>query len=158
MSKEKDNKISRRLFFLGILATAGASVLGLGAAAMRFFIGDSLKARKQSWIKLDEINNLTANKIHKTVVNIRSRDAWRRVEDSKTVYAFSEDGQNYTALDATCTHLGCLVRWKEDDQHFSCPCHKGIFSKEGLVVSGSPTKPLKQLEIKVEDDSLFVLI
>ena len=80
------------------------------------------------------------------------------MENRKTVYAFSENGQNYTVLDATCTHLGCLVRWKEDNQHFSCPCHKGIFSKEGLVVSGAPTKPLNQLEIKVENDSLFVLV
>ena len=150
--------MSRRLFFVGILATAGASIVGLGAAAMRFFIGDSLKTKKQSWIKLDEVSNLTTNKVHKVVVSVRSKDAWRRVENDKTVYVFSEDGQNYRVLDATCTHLGCLVRWKEDDQHFSCPCHKGIFSKEGIVLSGSPTKPLQQLEIKVESDALFALV
>ncbi len=158
MIKEKDNKISRRLFFVGILVTAGASIIGLGASAVRFFIGDSFKAKKQNWVKLDEVSNLTTNKVHKVVINVRSKDAWRRVENSKTVYVFSEDGQNYRVLDATCTHLGCLVRWKEDNQHFSCPCHKGIFSKEGLVVSGSPTKPLQLLEIKVENDALFALV
>ncbi len=158
MIEEKENKVSRRLFSIGILATVGASVIGLGTAAVRFFIGDSFKAKKQNWIKLNEVSSLTANEVHKVVIHFRGKDAWRRVENSKTVYVFSEDGQNYTVLDATCTHLGCLVRWKEDDQHFSCPCHKGIFSKEGLVISGAPTKPLQQLEIKIENDSLFVLI
>ena len=158
MIKEKDNKISRRLFSIGILATAGASIIGFGTAAVRFFIGDSFKAKKQNWIKLNEVSNLTTNEVHKVVIDFRGKDAWRRVEESKTVYVLSKDGQNYTVLDATCTHLGCLVRWKEDNQHFSCPCHKGIFSKEGLVISGAPTRPLQQLEIKIENDSLFVLI
>ena len=60
MTKEKDNKLSRRLFLVGILATAGASVIGLGASALRFFIGDSFKAKKQNWVKLDKISNLTS--------------------------------------------------------------------------------------------------
>jgi Rieske Fe-S protein len=27
------------------------------------------------------------------------------------------------ALKAECTHLGCLVNWREDESKYACPCH-----------------------------------
>jgi Rieske Fe-S protein len=52
--------------------------------------------------------------------------------------------------------LGCRVRWVADKDGFYCPCHNGVFAKDGSVVSGPPPRPLDRFESKVEDGVLFV--
>jgi cytochrome b6-f complex iron-sulfur subunit len=65
------------------------------------------------------------------------------------------------ALSAVCTHLGCVLRWKEDAQLFNCPCHNADFNSEGVI---QPTPdypwtppPLPVLQVKVEDGQVWVL-
>ena len=56
------------------------------------------------------------------------------------------------------THLGCRVRWINDQKQYFCPCHNAAFDKIGLVVSGPPPKPLDRYETKVEDNQLYILL
>ena len=56
-----------------------------------------------------------------------------------------------------CTHLGCRVRWVEDDEQFFCPCHAAVFNKNGTVATGPPPRALDQFELSVEEDQLFVV-
>lgn len=53
------------------------------------------------------------------------------------------------AFSAVCTHLGCIVNWKKDENIFLCPCHAGKFDSNGNVISGPPPKPLPQYAVKV---------
>ncbi len=55
-----------------------------------------------------------------------------------------------------CTHFGCIVSWREEEQDFYCPCHAGIFAPDGSVVAGPPPKPLVELKVTEEGDELFV--
>ena len=59
-------------------------------------------------------------------------------------------------LSNICTHLGCRVRWATDEQQYLCPCHIGIFAKDGTVVSGPPPRPLDSYDLRVEDGQIQV--
>ena len=96
------------------------------------------------------VADLEPGKVHRITYAVKSKDAWRNVEREGVIYALTEDGTSFTIFDATCTHLGCSVRWKEEDNHFACPCHAGIFSREGEVLDGPPPRPLVKLETKLE--------
>jgi Rieske Fe-S protein len=48
------------------------------------------------------------------------------------------------------------VRWIAEDERFYCPCHNGVFAKDGSVVSGPPPRPLDRFENKVEDGILYI--
>ena len=154
-----EQALNRRQFLkLGVFATSGIVTVTIGGAAARFMVGSSLETTEGQWVSLAPISELPTGNVHKLKYSVRTIDAWREDEREGALYAFSDDGEQFTALDATCTHLGCLVRWKEKDGRFSCPCHEGIFTKEGEVVSGAPTKPLRRFTTKIENGNLMALI
>lgn len=65
-------------------------------------------------------------------------------------------GGDLVALSAVCTHLGCIVQWRKEKQDFLCPCHGGLFSPEGVVLSGPPPKPLARIPFRVADGKITV--
>jgi nitrite reductase/ring-hydroxylating ferredoxin subunit len=71
-------------------------------------------------------------------------------------------GDTVIALDATCTHAGCMVRPAARDDAgggagaFTCPCHGGAFSIDGEPVKKPVTRPLARLETRVEDGQVKV--
>ncbi|CAN5804936.1 Rieske (2Fe-2S) protein [soil metagenome] len=56
-----------------------------------------------------------------------------------------------------CTHLGCVVFWSGEDQHFECPCHEGFFNLEGRPIAGPPERPLAQIEVELRDGVVWAL-
>lgn len=54
----------------------------------------------------------------------------------------------FKAFSASCTHLGCLVKWDRENQELICPCHAAVFDADGRVVSGPPPSPLPAYKVK----------
>ena len=70
--------------------------------------------------------------------------------------ALVDSGGEVRAFSAICTHLGCVVHWEKEMDHFYCPCHKGMFDKEGRVVGGPPPRPLQRYPVETKDGQVFV--
>lgn len=64
--------------------------------------------------------------------------------------------QEVVALSAVCTHLGCVVKWKEDKKELFCPCHGGRFDIRGLVLGGPPPRPLPKYPVHTEDEYIVI--
>lgn len=62
-------------------------------------------------------------------------------------------GNGCAIYSRVCTHKGCLLSIKEN--HLQCPCHEGIFSHDGRVVSGKPTTDLPRYAIIKRNGILF---
>ncbi len=60
------------------------------------------------------------------------------------------------AFEAVCTHQGCEVDWRADEQHIFCPCHGSTFNPDGTVLHGPAARPLKRYETKVEGNTVLV--
>jgi cytochrome b6-f complex iron-sulfur subunit len=57
-----------------------------------------------------------------------------------------------TALDSTCTHLGCRVSWNSESQQLKCPCHGGTYDARRPGDVGPPPAPLARFATRVEQD------
>jgi nitrite reductase/ring-hydroxylating ferredoxin subunit len=68
------------------------------------------------------------------------------------------EGETLRALSTVCPHLGCRVRWEPAGQRFFCPCHNGVFDREGKVVSGPPPRSLDRYEVEVTDGSVYLRV
>lgn len=155
----KENKINRR-DFLGVAtwAIGGLISAGMGIPAIAYIIGPALPDDKtQDWIRLGSTSKVELGTPSLFKARIERRAGWIVEEEKLSIYVLTGNGRDFIAMSNVCTHLGCRVRWISAREQFYCPCHDGIFDKEGNVVSGPPPRPLDRYEVKVENDQLFIL-
>lgn len=62
----------------------------------------------------------------------------------------------YRAMSATCTHLGCTVQYRPDLREIWCACHNGMYDLNGRNVSGPPPRPLEVFDVQVRGDEIYV--
>jgi cytochrome b6-f complex iron-sulfur subunit len=60
--------------------------------------------------------------------------------------------QGFYALNAVCTHLGCLTVWKPEAGVIACPCHGSTFQRDGSVIAGPAPRALPWLKMWMSDD------
>lgn len=156
MSDKK--KINRRQFMSWVTGAIGAIIgLGLGIPAIAYIVGPSLKKEEtQDWIGLGSTEKVDLGIPTLFKAKIQRQAGWIVNEEEISVFVFTENGREFVAMSNICTHLGCRVRWIDDREEFFCPCHNGVFNKDGRVVSGPVPRPLDQFETKVENGQLFV--
>jgi Rieske Fe-S protein len=63
----------------------------------------------------------------------------------------------YKAFSATCTHLNCIVQYREDMQHIWCACHNGQYDLQGKNIAGPPPRPLEEYDVQVKGGDIVVL-
>ncbi len=67
--------------------------------------------------------------------------------DGKRIAIYKDDTGKVHALNPTCTHAGCIVKWNQTEKSWDCPCHGGRYDVNGKVITGPPTKDLQKLDI-----------
>jgi len=72
-----------------------------------------------------------------------------RFDKEHRAYVIGAPGGVY-ALSAVCTHLGCITRYRSDENAISCPCHGSRFDLEGDVVNGPAPRPLPWLDVQID--------
>ncbi len=145
MIAENSPKIDRR-GFIGAVFMAVSLVLSFGTAAvygLRYLFG------RQS--RPPTVNVLVAS------LNDIPAEASRTYKDlSGRKFLLVHSGDGIQAFDTTCTHLGCQVFWRAQEQKFHCPCHEGYFDADGRPIQGPPVTPLRRLPVEIRGKSIFV--
>lgn len=158
MSKQR---VSRRQFLSYTLAGVG----GFMAASMflpmvRFAVDPVLKADTSGrYIATKQkISDLTDEPV-RVDFTFKQKDAWYETNVTNTAWVYKENGK-IIALSPICTHLGCTVDWNTDKEHpnqFFCPCHLGLYEKDGKNVPGTPPpRPLDLYLIKEKGGYLYL--
>jgi menaquinol-cytochrome c reductase iron-sulfur subunit len=157
MSEEK--QMSRRGFLSRtIWAIGGLITAGFGIPAIAYIIGPALQqGQAQNLIRLGAASKVELGIPTLFKVKVQRKTGWIVDEQDLSIYVRTDDGRNFIAMSNICTHLGCRVRWVADRNKFFCPCHDGVFDKDGNVVSGPPPRPLNRYEVKVEDGQLSIV-
>jgi Rieske Fe-S protein len=63
------------------------------------------------------------------------------------VIVFQDASGQLRALSAKCTHEGCTVTYRSDEQIVWCACHNGRFDRDGLNIAGPPPRPLTPYKV-----------
>ena len=154
---EKKDLSRRNFLSIATWAIGGLISLALGVPAIAYIIGPALKLNNaQQWIQLGSTAKIELGTPTLFKAKIERQTGWITNEEEISAYALTENGRDFVALSNICTHLGCRVRWVADQEKFFCPCHNGIYDKDGNVVSGPPPHPLDHYEVKIENNQLYI--
>ena len=136
---------------IGIISGALGTLLGT------FALRPGPAATTERWFRAASLMDLTPGTPVARVLSVPRADGWYRERVRQTVFLI-RDGDQVKALSATCTHLGCQVRWDSQARRFECPCHGGAYDSQGRVVEGPPPRPLDPIDVRVEGSTDAVLV
>ena len=140
---------------VAIQATIGATVAAIvGATAL----GPSFARRDEIWLRAAAVDALPDDQPLPVTLRIARQDGYSQVVDRTVVYLVRTGEQDVTALQSTCTHLGCRTSYDRGTKRILCPCHGGVFDVQGNVVAGPPPAPLPSLRTRIEDGQVLVQI
>lgn len=148
----------RRLLVIFVNTITGLIGAGLAAILGVFALRPAAAEARGRWIRAGKTEDLTPDVPVPRVVAVPRIDGWYRERARATVFLVWDGTSNVRAMSATCTHLGCQVRWDGESKHFRCPCHGGVFDPAGNVVSGPPPRPLTELEARIDPSNGSVLV
>ena len=150
-------KLSRRTFMSAtIMAISSLIGAAVGLPAIAYIIGPALQKKTEDWVRLGAISKVELGNPTLFKTTVERQTGWIAAQQEISAYVLTEDGQNFIAMSNICTHLGCRARWIAEQENFFCPCHNGVFDKDGKVLSGPPPRPLDRFITKIEDGVLFV--
>lgn len=141
---------SRRNFLLKLsLGAAGIASLAAGIPVFSALLAPLLGKKKEIWRTVGMLKDFPIQSTN--LVKFVNADPvpYAGVTANSAAWLRRENNNLFVAFSANCTHLGCPVRWEKDAQLFMCPCHGGVYYKDGTVASGPPPQPLTQYQVRV---------
>jgi menaquinol-cytochrome c reductase iron-sulfur subunit len=149
---ESPGEISRRRFFEKLsISLASLCAVVIGVPIVGFIIAPLFRKPPRKWVSLGKVNDFQIGKTVNVTVVDSSSLPWAGITAKNAVWLRRESDASFVAFSTNCTHLGCPVRWMEGAELFMCPCHGGVFYKDGTVAAGPPPRPLVRYEVRVEN-------
>jgi len=147
----------RRRFLARVITTIHTVIGGtigviLGGAILSPIFGK----RPANWLTAANLADLPENRPTPVTIRVAREDGYNQVIDRRTVFLVKTSESQVTALDSTCTHLGCRVSWDAEAQVLRCPCHGGVYDATGAVTAGPPPAPLATLTTRIEGNQVLV--
>jgi Rieske Fe-S protein len=149
---------SRRHFFTRIIGAVQTAIAGaVGVVAGGAMLSPGLAQREDQWLPAGRLTDLVDDAPLAVTVRVVREDGYRQFVERRIVFLV-KTGDSVTALDSTCTHLGCRVSWDATAHELRCPCHGGVYDQTGAVKAGPPPSPLTRLSTRVDGSQVYVQV
>lgn len=76
--------------------------------------------------------------------------------NQKGLFVWRKSDSDFVVYSRACTDLGCPVTYDSGSEWFFCPCHGGIFNKEGVPQAGPPNRPLWRYQTRIQNGVLEI--
>lgn len=154
----REHDAGRRKF----LASVSVGLGGLGAAmigvpVLGFLLAPLFEKAQRTWRTVGSADQFQPGKTIEVKFEDASSLAWAGVTAQTGAWLRCEASGQFVAFAVNCTHLGCPVRWLEQAELFMCPCHGGVYYKDGTVAAGPPPRPLTHYPVRVRDGRVEIL-
>lgn len=105
-----------------------------------------------AWQSVGAMDDFELGKVQKAIVNPEPVGGLLPT----AVYVWHVAAGEVVVFSRTCTDLGCPVNYDPGSECYFCPCHGGIFAKDGERMAGPPNRPLYRYDVRVVDGTLQI--
>jgi menaquinol-cytochrome c reductase iron-sulfur subunit len=156
---KNETTYARRNFLVRCVALLQAVIGG----TLAFLLGGSVLSpsfarRQESWLAAGSLADLLENEPVPVAIRLVREDGYAHVVDRQVVFLIKTGESSVDALSSVCTHLGCRVSWHAESAELRCPCHGGVFDRNGAVKAGPPPAPLTKLRTRIDGERILVQI
>lgn len=146
---------SRRKFLTQLtVGLGGCCAAGIGAPVAGFIVAPLARKVPQDWESVGKVSQFKVGDTVSVAFSDPSPLPWAGVTAKAAAWLRRESDDRFIAFSVHCTHLGCPVRWMPGADLFMCPCHGGVYYRDGSVASGPPPLPLFRYDARVVGDDV----
>jgi len=148
----------RRRFLARLSIAAGAvAAVMVGIPVVGFIIGPLVRKLPETWRAVGAVESFAIGETVKVSYRDPSPLAWAGVTAETGAWLRRDGDRDFTAFALNCTHLGCPVRWLQSANLFMCPCHGGVYYRDGAVAAGPPPRPLFKYAVRIHNGQVEIL-
>lgn len=137
----------------------GLSTVALAVPIVGYLLSPLLRRKQEAWVKLGAVDDFPRGETRIKDFANPDRTKLDGVTGRTAVYVRrvgpNEDG-DFQVFAVNCAHLGCPVSWFPQAGLFMCPCHGGVYYKDGKRASGPPPRDLFKYSHRVENGQLEI--
>lgn len=160
----EDNYIDEDRRNLMNLILAGSAALTVGSLSIpyfAFFLPPTIGGSDGANIPVKDADGMElATREYLASHQAGDRSLVQGLAGDATYLIVKDDGNGLEpfALNAICTHLGCIVPWSAVNKKFICPCHGSQYDSNGAVVRGPAPLPLALAHVSNDDESGKIVV
>ncbi len=133
-----------------------AAMVGIPALIAGFSPVWRYRARQQEWQSIGPVEAFPVGDMRKRIVSLPA-EAWGRgALRRQAVYAWRPSQTEAIVYSRNCTDLGCPLTFDPGSQCFFCPCHGGIFDKDGRRMAGPPSRPMYRFASRIRNGEILI--
>lgn len=150
-------RMNRRQMLARLVHGIGLAVAGIvGIPAAVTALAPVLKRRKEEvWQVVGPLADFPVDVVRPATVKVPRQD-WAESLREKGIYVWRPTAAEVVVYSRSCTDLGCPINWDPGSETFLCPCHGGIFAKDGERMAGPPKRPLYRYASRIRDGVLEI--
>lgn len=147
----------RRGFLTKIIfsSTAFIAVI-MGFPLVTAMLDPVTRKRGKVWREVGKLEDFMVGETKMVSFMNASPYKWSSKISHSAAYIRREDNDKLIAFSVNCAHLGCPVRWEEGAQLFMCPCHGGVYYKDGSRAAGPPPRGLYQYPVRIVNNQVEI--
>lgn len=147
--------ITRKDFMTRLsLSLAALSAAVAAVPVISALVAPLLEHKEGQWRTVGHVDDFPVGSTRLVSFQNADPEAYAGVETKSAAWLRRSEPQQFKAFAVNCSHLGCPVRWEEDAQLFMCPCHGGVYYKDGSVAAGPPPRPLTEYKIRIKKNEV----
>jgi menaquinol-cytochrome c reductase iron-sulfur subunit len=156
-NETSDSLLSRRhLLMLVSVAAGGLASAVVGLPLVGFLLAPLFRRQPPVWRDVGPLTNFPLGETSKVIFADSSALTWGGSDSETAAWLRRVDKDTFQAFAVDCTHLGCPVRWEASAELFMCPCHGGVYYKNGEVAAGPPPHALQQFPVRILNNAVQV--
>ena len=147
----------RRTFLLKVLALFG-SVVGIVVSipVLGSILSPLIRKKPETWRSVGRVDDFTIGETVLVQFRNASPEPWAGITSLTASWLRRVSEDEFIAFSINCTHLGCPVRWVAEAELFLCPCHGGVYYKDGSYAAGPPPKNLYRYPVRIRNNHVEI--
>lgn len=150
--------MNRRKFLTRLTLWMGGLISALiGVPVIGSLIQPLFTQEERTWRDIGHVDDFSTGETILVKFKAANEHPWAGNTTDLAAWLRKKSGKKFKAFSINCTHLGCPVRWVESSEIFLCPCHGGVYYKDGSPAAGPPPDSLTLYPVRVKNSRVQIL-